>query len=376
MPEASPRPAPPRAYRGLSHGEGPAAAAPGGRAAPRRGERRGRSRAEPRPALRDVAAGARGPSASGAAAGPARRLPHRRASPPGSKMAAATAAGGAGAAAAALWSEVNRCGQNGDFARALKAVNKSECGHGRRGPPGEERAACGAGAGPLPPPRRSAPAAAGLVRRRCGGEERAGSGSGARAEGARRRCGTVRGFRTVRPGGEARGRRGWESLHRGRRWLLGSPLGAPRAPRSAAAVAGRGSLPGGAGGGVLCPRTGRRGSERPRSGAVWMVWRPKWGCSGRHAVAESSRCAVRREQGLVSCPADLTVEIAWRESHTKNCFSPAFPSLTSSGRKCQYDSDCLSRAIRFFCTRCSFLYVLYAALGFWHSVLCLELKCH
>ncbi|OPJ75278.1 signal recognition particle subunit SRP72 isoform A [Patagioenas fasciata monilis] len=33
------------------------------------------------------------------------------------------AAGGAGVAAA-LWSEVNRCGQNGDFARALKSVNK------------------------------------------------------------------------------------------------------------------------------------------------------------------------------------------------------------------------------------------------------------
>ena len=28
---------------------------------------------------------------------------------------------------AALWTEVNRCGQNGDFARALKAVNKSRC---------------------------------------------------------------------------------------------------------------------------------------------------------------------------------------------------------------------------------------------------------
>uniref|UniRef100_A0A8C8AJM4 Signal recognition particle subunit SRP72 n=1 Tax=Otus sunia TaxID=257818 RepID=A0A8C8AJM4_9STRI len=38
-------------------------------------------------------------------------------------MAAGAAAGGAGAAAA-LWSEVNRCGQNGDFARALKSVNK------------------------------------------------------------------------------------------------------------------------------------------------------------------------------------------------------------------------------------------------------------
>ncbi|XP_075277649.1 signal recognition particle subunit SRP72 [Opisthocomus hoazin] len=35
---------------------------------------------------------------------------------------AAAAAGGAGVAA--LWSEVNRCGQNGDFARALKSVNK------------------------------------------------------------------------------------------------------------------------------------------------------------------------------------------------------------------------------------------------------------
>lgn len=47
-----------------------------------------------------------------------------RTSPPGSEMAAATA-GGPGAATA-LWSEVNRCGQNGDFARALKSVNKSE----------------------------------------------------------------------------------------------------------------------------------------------------------------------------------------------------------------------------------------------------------
>ncbi|NWX60955.1 SRP72 protein, partial [Promerops cafer] len=36
------------------------------------------------------------------------------------KMAAAAGAG----AAAGLWSEVNRCGQNGDFARALKSVNK------------------------------------------------------------------------------------------------------------------------------------------------------------------------------------------------------------------------------------------------------------
>ncbi|NWI96121.1 SRP72 protein, partial [Pitta sordida] len=36
------------------------------------------------------------------------------------KMAAA----GAAAAAAGLWSEVNRCGQNGDFTRALKSVNK------------------------------------------------------------------------------------------------------------------------------------------------------------------------------------------------------------------------------------------------------------
>lgn len=27
---------------------------------------------------------------------------------------------------ASLWTEVNRCGQNGDFTRALKAVNKSD----------------------------------------------------------------------------------------------------------------------------------------------------------------------------------------------------------------------------------------------------------
>ncbi|KAM6313667.1 signal recognition particle subunit SRP72 [Aegotheles albertisi] len=39
-------------------------------------------------------------------------------------MAAVAAAPGGAGAAAALWSEVNRCGQNGDFARALKAVNK------------------------------------------------------------------------------------------------------------------------------------------------------------------------------------------------------------------------------------------------------------
>lgn len=48
------------------------------------------------------------------------------------KMAAGAGSGsGSGAAGAAsvasLWSEVNRCGQNGDFGRALKSVNKSEC---------------------------------------------------------------------------------------------------------------------------------------------------------------------------------------------------------------------------------------------------------
>ncbi|NXV40670.1 SRP72 protein, partial [Uria aalge] len=36
----------------------------------------------------------------------------------------ALAAAGSAGSAAALWSEVNRCGQNGDFARALKSVNK------------------------------------------------------------------------------------------------------------------------------------------------------------------------------------------------------------------------------------------------------------
>lgn len=69
-------------------------------------------------------------------------------------MAAAAGA----AAAAGLWSEVNRCGQNGDFARALKSVNKSECG-GSAGP----RAA---GLGSLP-------GRVGLAEGRCGA---AGSG--------------------------------------------------------------------------------------------------------------------------------------------------------------------------------------------------------
>lgn len=46
-------------------------------------------------------------------------------------MAAGAGSGsGAGAtgtvSAASLWSEVNRCGQNGDYGRALKSVNKSE----------------------------------------------------------------------------------------------------------------------------------------------------------------------------------------------------------------------------------------------------------
>ncbi|XP_074003118.1 signal recognition particle subunit SRP72 isoform X1 [Numenius arquata] len=39
-------------------------------------------------------------------------------------MAAAAGGGGGAGSVAALWSEVNRCGQNGDFARALKSVNK------------------------------------------------------------------------------------------------------------------------------------------------------------------------------------------------------------------------------------------------------------
>lgn len=28
---------------------------------------------------------------------------------------------------ASLWTEVNRCGQNGDYTRALKALSKSKC---------------------------------------------------------------------------------------------------------------------------------------------------------------------------------------------------------------------------------------------------------
>lgn len=31
----------------------------------------------------------------------------------------------AGVSVASLWTEVNRCGQNGDFTRALKALTKS-----------------------------------------------------------------------------------------------------------------------------------------------------------------------------------------------------------------------------------------------------------
>lgn len=35
--------------------------------------------------------------------------------------------GSGGVSVPALWSEVNRYGQNGDFTRALKTVNKSKC---------------------------------------------------------------------------------------------------------------------------------------------------------------------------------------------------------------------------------------------------------
>lgn len=38
------------------------------------------------------------------------------------KMASASGAG----SVASLWTEINRCGQNGDFTRALKAINKSK----------------------------------------------------------------------------------------------------------------------------------------------------------------------------------------------------------------------------------------------------------
>lgn len=45
----------------------------------------------------------------------------------------ASGGGGGGVSVPALWSEVNRYGQNGDFTRALKTVNKSKCRGGRRG---------------------------------------------------------------------------------------------------------------------------------------------------------------------------------------------------------------------------------------------------
>lgn len=82
-----------------------------------------------------------GTSASGAVP------PPRRVFGPGAKMAAAAGA------AAGLWSEVNRCGQNGDFARALKSVNKSECGDS---------------AGPRPAGLGSLPGRVGLAEGRCG----------------------------------------------------------------------------------------------------------------------------------------------------------------------------------------------------------------
>lgn len=73
-------------------------------------------------------------------------------------------------------------------------------------------------------------------------------------------------------------------------------------------VAGRRAFPVGAGGVVVCLRTNRLGrdnligSERPHSGVVWIIWCPKWDCSIRHIMAESSLFAVCREQGLISCP--------------------------------------------------------------------------
>lgn len=48
----------------------------------------------------------------------------------------ASGGGTGGVSVPALWSEVNRYGQNGDFTRALKTVNKSKCRGGRRGGPG------------------------------------------------------------------------------------------------------------------------------------------------------------------------------------------------------------------------------------------------
>lgn len=44
--------------------------------------------------------------------------------------------GSGGVSVSALWSEVNRYGQNGDFTRALKTVNKSRYPGGWRGGPG------------------------------------------------------------------------------------------------------------------------------------------------------------------------------------------------------------------------------------------------
>lgn len=68
------------------------------------------------------ASASRGPSASSSGSEVA-RVPAKMAS----------GGGGGGVSVPALWSEVNRYGQNGDFTRALKTVNKSKCPRGRRG---------------------------------------------------------------------------------------------------------------------------------------------------------------------------------------------------------------------------------------------------
>lgn len=94
-----------------------------------RRQRGGTEEGDPGPASPGCGA-ERGGAAPGTWQGGRGALPLPRA--PARKMAAAAGAGAGagGAAAAALWSEVNRCGQNGDFARALKSVNKSECRRG------------------------------------------------------------------------------------------------------------------------------------------------------------------------------------------------------------------------------------------------------
>lgn len=124
-----------------------------------------------------------------------------------SKMASGGGSGGGGVSVPALWSEVNRYGQNGDFTRALKTVNKSECRGGRGrpedAPPGPR--ARPLGSAPWGPPRPPAQPRA-----------RPGIGPSPAATGGRPEPGCLgpRGLPSVPAGSDARGRGALKSPRR------------------------------------------------------------------------------------------------------------------------------------------------------------------